>query len=362
MGVQKTVKLTQTRTQVPVLLECRFALRFHNLLMTQTIYNSLKTALVGATLGTTVFSGGFYHKAMAQEIRGNGIHLTQGLEVATAKAESSPDLTTSTTSSDPSNGLNDISLLNVPSSLDNSDKTARTYSFVEDNVPATILYIKNIPVLTFLSRNGENQEEEAQSIADRINQTDFSQITADQITVSWDTQNQTYTIRIGETPLVSFNNRIILPDTTENPAQDALQATNRLRRLLGNAEPLTKIANKPKEITLSPNSVAPDWDNARVISQLRGMASWYGPGFHGRSSANGERFNQYAMTAAHKSLPFGTRVRVTNLNNGLSVVVRINDRGPYVRSRVIDLSAGAAQQIGMMSTGTAPVKLEILGL
>src|SRR5688500_10020859 len=74
---------------------------------------------------------------------------------------------------------------------------------------------------------------------------------------------------------------------------------------------------------------------AGVVS---GLASWYGPGFHGRLTANGERYDMHALTAAHKTMPFNTRVRVTNQTNGKSVVVRINDRGPYVGKRVIDLS------------------------
>ena len=78
-----------------------------------------------------------------------------------------------------------------------------------------------------------------------------------------------------------------------------------------------------------------------------GIASYYGPRFHGRRTASGERFNQNARTAAHRTLPFGARVRVDNLGNGRAVVVRVTDRGPFVRGRVIDLSAGAARQIGM---------------
>ena len=91
-----------------------------------------------------------------------------------------------------------------------------------------------------------------------------------------------------------------------------------------------------------------------------GMASWYGPGFHGNRTANGEWFNQYDLTAAHRYLPFGTWVRVTNLNNGRSVVVRINDRGPFTGGRVIDLSTAAAEAIGMINSGVAPVSVEVL--
>src|SRR6185369_7315123 len=78
-----------------------------------------------------------------------------------------------------------------------------------------------------------------------------------------------------------------------------------------------------------------------------GAASWYGPGFHGKRTANGERFNTHALTAAHKTLPFGTKVRVTNEQTGKSVVVRINDRGPYAHGRVIDLSKAAAEAVGL---------------
>ncbi len=87
------------------------------------------------------------------------------------------------------------------------------------------------------------------------------------------------------------------------------------------------------------------------------LASWYGPGFVGHTTSNGERFNDHAMTAASKSLPLGSHVRVTNLSNGKSVVVRINDRGPYVRGRGIDLSRGAAERIGLKNKGVGAVKL-----
>lgn len=94
-------------------------------------------------------------------------------------------------------------------------------------------------------------------------------------------------------------------------------------------------------------------------SYQSGVASWYGGYFHGRTTANGEKYNQWAMTAAHKTLPFGTRVKVTNTRNGDSVIVRINDRGPFIAGRIIDLSKAAANDIGM--SGVAPVKVAILG-
>jgi rare lipoprotein A len=92
-----------------------------------------------------------------------------------------------------------------------------------------------------------------------------------------------------------------------------------------------------------------------------GVASWYGPGFHGRRTANGEICDQHELTAAHPSLPLGTRAIVTNLTNGRAVEVRINDRGPFVGGRCIDLSYAAARTIEMIGPGTAPVRVEVLG-
>ena len=92
----------------------------------------------------------------------------------------------------------------------------------------------------------------------------------------------------------------------------------------------------------------------------RGVASWYGSQYHGRQTASGEVFDMEAMTAAHPSLPFGTQVRVYNRNNGESVDVTINDRGPFVRGRIIDLSRGAAQELGMVRDGVVPVEVRVL--
>lgn len=91
-----------------------------------------------------------------------------------------------------------------------------------------------------------------------------------------------------------------------------------------------------------------------------GEASWYGPGFSGKKTASGERYNQKALTAAHPSLPLGTSLKVTNIENDRFVVVRINDRGPFVEGRIIDLSKGAAERIGMVGSGTAEVRLEAI--
>lgn len=101
-------------------------------------------------------------------------------------------------------------------------------------------------------------------------------------------------------------------------------------------------------------------ENARIVQTVTGNASWYGGRFHGRRTANGETYDMHAMTAAHRSLPFGTRVLVTNPANSQSVLVRINDRGPFVGNRVIDLSRGAANSIGVINAGVAPVRIDVL--
>jgi rare lipoprotein A len=89
-----------------------------------------------------------------------------------------------------------------------------------------------------------------------------------------------------------------------------------------------------------------------------GEASWYGARYHGRTTASGEPFNMYALTAAHKTLPFGTNVKITNLDNGKTIEVVINDRGPFVEGRIIDLSQEAARRLGFLSAGVARVKIE----
>lgn len=93
----------------------------------------------------------------------------------------------------------------------------------------------------------------------------------------------------------------------------------------------------------------------------RGTASWYGKDFHGRKTANGEIYDMYKLTAAHKTLPLGVYARVTNLENGKEIKVKVNDRGPFIRGRFLDLSYGAAKELGMVEAGVGRVELEIIG-
>lgn len=276
--------------------------------------------------------------------------------------------------------------------------------------PAATLYVRNIPVLTFIesaditgdansqtemgsrgsglkakelkglsrleskaiaqiqSENPRDPISRAEAIAASLNQLRNSTATPE-ITLDWNGEldeegypiRDSYLIKVNGLDLVAIDEQTRLPDTTNDLAQDAIQATNRLRRLIASAPPIAEIANRPQPRpepeppTLQ--AVTPEY----LQYQINGMASWYGPGFHGRTSASGEIFDENALTAAHLYLPFGTQVRVTNLDNGNSVVVRINDRGPYTGGRIIDVSAAAAENLGMINSGVAYVRLDILG-
>lgn len=134
----------------------------------------------------------------------------------------------------------------------------------------------------------------------------------------------------------------------------ALSQTNRL----------SSSTIEPGQVILIPPVSKPNTQQlpASVIKNAQGLASWYGPGFHGRKTASGERFNMYQLTAAHRTLPFGSQVRVTRLDSGQSVLVRINDRGPHVYSRIIDLSYQAARSINLIGPGSAPVRIEVVSV
>ena len=167
---------------------------------------------------------------------------------------------------------------------------------------------------------------------------------------------------LGEEATQSSLNQVQDVDSSEDP---------------GSNEPVTASAPSLPEVdaTLSPADIKTPVEAAppaavlpkpklkllpEVVKVITGEASWYGPGFYGNRTANGEVYRPGTMTAAHRSLPFGTKVRVTNLWNGRSAVIRINDRGPFVAHRVIDLGQGAASTLGLTSSGIANVKLEVL--
>jgi len=109
----------------------------------------------------------------------------------------------------------------------------------------------------------------------------------------------------------------------------------------------------------------PMWASARIVKPgytQKGIASYYHDSLHGLTTANGEIYNKWVRSAAHKSLPLGTKVRVTKLSNGRCIVVRINDRGPFIKRRIIDLSRKSAQDLGIIKSGVAKVKIQVLSL
>lgn len=177
-------------------------------------------------------------------------------------------------------------------------------------------------------------------------------------------ENNHVWLKAGELSLMSLDG--LIPSSGSNAFHDqqrqAYSLTNSLRTAYG-LEPLDEIIFPDSELSPIPDSLNLKTLNAfqpKVLKTVTGIASWYGPGFHGKRCANGERFNMNGLTAAMLHVPFGTSVRVTNKRNGKSVVVRVTDRGPFVHNRVIDLSKGAAAEIGVLSSGVAPVVVEIL--
>ncbi|BAC07885.1 septal ring lytic transglycosylase RlpA family protein, partial [Thermosynechococcus vestitus] len=237
---------------------------------------------------------------------------------------------------------------------------------------AVTVYLRGIPVLTFLGQqvtatagvkvaaaNGAGMPEQttlseaaqqATLLTARLNQLHEQGFDANLVRVRWDAQQQNYRIYADQEPLLTLNNQVMLPNGSQRSDENALRIANLIRRQLGNAPALTSVEGSPNRVV----AMGP------IRMQFTGLASWYGPGFHGARTANGERFDQDALTAAHRTLPFGKRVRVTNLQNGRSVVVRINDRGPFTGGREIDLSRGAAAAIGLIGAGVGYVRIDVL--
>lgn len=240
---------------------------------------------------------------------------------------------------------------------------------------AVTVYLRNIPVLTFVGNlttasnsvkvanltgataqsttsNLSETAQQATTLAARLNQLHQKGFDANLIQVHWQPEEKAYRIYADKEHLITLGDHTILPQANQGSPENALRITNLIRRQLGNAPALASITggeNNTTTVALGP-----------IRMQMNGVASWYGPGFHGNRTANGERFDQYAMTAAHRTLPFGTRVRVTNLSNGRSVVVRINDRGPFSPGRSLDLSKGAASAIGLLGAGVGTVRMDVL--
>lgn len=215
---------------------------------------------------------------------------------------------------------------------------------------ATSLFVNGTEVLRF---NGEAAKMSSYTrvkiIADRLN----TLLENDAQAVSKlrpGLDNGIAVIQTEDTTIATVD-RLTASDNNEEPLKLSLLYTNRLRQSLGGK-------SLDEQVLSSISQPEPSYRGTGKVQT--GMASWYGPYFHGRRAADGSRFNQYAMTAAHKTLPFGTLVRVVNQRTKKACLVKITDRGPYAHGRVIDLSRGAAGAIGMLGSGVAPVSIEVV--
>ena len=276
-------------------------------------------------------------------------HESAGQQIATLYVRNIPVLT--------------FTMPQTPAADETKVGTVKAESFVVQKSKSVASSVRDVSDVSSSQSEVQDPTSRASTIAAKINQLYRDGVDAKQIAVSWreakDAQGQPlgqYLISANKAELVTINSTTVSAGGHQGLEQDALQVTNRLRRLLGDAAPVTSIEGMPNAVSAVFSS-----DGRSVLSTTKGWASWYGPGFNGNYTASGEVFNQEALTAAHPSLPMGTQIRVTNLDTGRAVVVRVNDRGPYAGDRILDLSAGAARVIGVMDSGVAPIRLDVLG-
>ncbi|MGA7955235.1 MAG: septal ring lytic transglycosylase RlpA family protein [Gloeobacterales cyanobacterium] len=254
--------------------------------------------------------------------------------------------------------------------------------FVDEKQNQVIVYFDQLPLLTIKPNKNDAQtstleaaESKALEITKQLNLLDWKPVEVASLKVIQDDEgtrmvaknaaSATSNSETRERTLWTLDKTMSVASTSKTNQDQDLEATavtilNRVRSRFGVApvasvekpNPIASAGNAAKNVVMS------------VLNSFQGGASWYGgngDGFHGRRTASGVTFNTYSLMAAHKSLPFGTRVLVTNLANGKQVVVKIMDRGPYIGGRVIDLSKAAAQLLGMLNTGVARVRVDVLG-
>ena len=154
-------------------------------------------------------------------------------------------------------------------------------------------------------------------------------------------------------------NSAVSPERVSPPeSQTGKRSTDKTPTFPREIPPIGKLPSSPETEPAPPIEIIPAPAQPKLLET--GLASWYGPRFHGKLTASGEVFNQEKFTAAHRTLPWGSRVKVINLANGKSVEVRINDRGPFAKGRVIDVSRAAARALGMVQSGITTVRIEWL--
>lgn len=252
------------------------------------------------------------------------------------------------------NTLNSSSVVNTPNTIDTTP--AFTRYALDPEHGQVVVYLKDIPLFAL-----QGQDTITQILAEQaaIALTRLTTPTALKLTK---TDGQYQLLTTDNRLLIAFTEQLRAPQNPSLTGENlALTITRQVTNTLNLPEvqvasvappssspsPLTQITNRVKEF---------------IASTYQGRASWYGGQFHGRRTSSGEIFNGNGLTAAHRSLPFGTRVKVTNLANGRAIVVRVTDRGPFVGGRILDVSRGAAAALGMIQSGVAKVKVDVLRL
>jgi rare lipoprotein A len=225
---------------------------------------------------------------------------------------------------------------------------------------ASLISSQTVGQANSLTNNALDRQTVTESVSQTVMPVSSNHRTTDSdIKVSRSVQNNANEILKTLESLVDEENTV--PQSVPAQTQEMIKPTVQPQSQPNPVKPAPAKSKPASPASARPQPRTTQAAKSATRARKQGMASWYGPGFHGRRTASGETFNSGDLTAAHRYLPFGTRVRVTNARNGRSVVVRINDRGPFSGGRVIDLSKGAARVIGVFQSGVAPVLLEVLG-
>ncbi len=246
-----------------------------------------------------------------------------------------------------------------PASAANSGLAAEvvTSTYEENGQECASVTINGEEVISYRGEvDGDSAEDKAESLADKLEELlDEEKDSIESLLPARDGNQGA--IRCNGKTILKFSLPVKSPDAEEQgklAVKTSLQIINVLRMASGSTK-LPDSVNNFAEAAASGRLA-----NVQGDDSFSGRASWYGPNFHGRKTSNGERYDQEGMTAAHRTLPFGTKLRVTNRSTGKSCVVKVNDRGPFVDNRVIDLSKGAAKQLNMVSSGVAMVDVFVL--
>jgi len=237
------------------------------------------------------------------------------------------------------------------------------FTYKKDQPKVFGIYLNNKQVAYFIeTEGGFTPEQRAKILVSRLNQ--FIAKKGDPKTILPGFQDGMAIGRANKEILFTADSKVAETQHKTNAAL-AREWVNNIRTALGTSKFVrenTLLASRSGLSAAFSRKYFEPGNSARSgFSEQIGIASWYGGTFHGKKSADGSRFNKYNFTAAHKTLPFGSLVRVTNLQNSKTCVVKITDRGPYISGRIIDLSTAAAKEIGIFSSGISKVKLQLIG-